>query len=288
MPGKATITYTNIDTEFANPQVQAGTLWQEPISGKTYIYLQAAAAITAGQCVMPVGNGVLINADVDAALAAGVRPVRITGTGDFTAAVLAGSTAVGVSLGHILKIFFDVNGTGTGQGGVIVNRVSDDAVDIYVESGGTTYANGDLATAISTSTDYLVFAQTRVTPTTAPTDHVIGIAERAFTDEYWGWYVYDGPTYCLFDASDGAVTTDDQHVIPSTTTDGYCSGVTATETTAEVAAAFGTAWLTVTPDCLLPIVACCSRIWGMSPGGISPAPRNKTLTYPAWFRELNG
>ncbi len=287
MPGQAKITFHNVDVEDDNPQVQAGTLWTDPMSGKTYIYLQCAAAVTAGQCVMPVGNGVHTNADVDAVAAAGTR--RITGTGDFTTTLLAGSTAIGVSLGHILKIFFDENGTGVGQGGVIINRVSDNAVDIYVESGGTAYAvGGDLTTALTASTDYLILCQTRVTPTTEPTDHVIGIAERAFTDEYWGWYVYDGDTYCLFDASDGAVTTDDQHVIPSTTTDGYCSGVSATETTAQNASAFGTARFTCSSDCLLPIIACCSRIWGRGPTSVAPSPRNKTLTYPAWFRELNG
>ena len=122
------LNYQLIDDEASAPQVRAGSTFDEPLSGVRYIYLQNAATITAGQCVMPVGNGALLNLDVDAAAAINAR--RITGTGDFTVANLAGSTAVGVSNGHTLRILFDVNGTGAGQGGVITARIDDALVDI--------------------------------------------------------------------------------------------------------------------------------------------------------------
>ena len=186
-----------------------------------------------------------------------------------------------------------MNGTGAGQGGVITSRAgSDNLIDIYVESGGTTFSDdGLLQTALTASTDYVVINITRVTPTTEPTDHVIGVAQRAFTDEYWGWYAYTGGAYVLFDTDDTALATDDIALIPSTTTDGYAGGTTATATTAEVEAIFARAIIDCAADCLLFAMMLCNRQWsvGIPPSTSLPLVNGRTQSrYPSWFKTNSG
>lgn len=264
----------------ANPSVQAGTLYTDPASQNTYIYVQASAALTVGQVCIPVTNGLLIN---DAETTAGaVDGTTITATGIFTAAALAGSTAVGVQNGHILRFLYDANATGYGQGGVVLNRVSDNVVDIYVEAGSANSVSPDgrLDAATAGTNGIVIITLTRVAASGAATDHAICVAQGAVTDEYWFWGLYKGGGYVMLDASGNAIDATNRFLIPAGS--GLATGSSGTTGEDERECAFARAFIDMagTNDRLVYCQVDCETQWTM---GVPPAPRNARIPYPSWF-----
>lgn len=258
----------------------AGSTFRDAASGNVYIYCQASEALTVGQPCMPVTNTILIN---DAETTAGaVDGTTITATGVFTTTALAGSTAVGVQNGHILRFYYDANATGYGQGGVVLNRVSDNVIDVYVESGSanTVSPDGRLDAATAGTNGFIITVKTRVQSSDATTDHIICVPQVAVTDEYWFWGLYTGGGYVHLDASGTAIQTDDLALIPAAA--GLATGTTGTQTTAEVESVFARTAIDMagTNDRLVWAEVMCDRQW---PIGVPTAPRARRLSYPAWM-----
>lgn len=248
------ITYAQLSAESAVPQMHCGTVRTDPYGGEWKL-IQATTAIAKGALVRAVNNtGIVINQDIDAAAAAGTQ--KVTGTGDMTTTALVnadfGAYASTVSVedaheiaAHGHSYFFGTDdGAQQGQWGCVFKRYDNDSVDVYFWHSTT----GKINTALTASADYVIFTKTRVEYTTEPTDMTVGVAQKAITANYFAWVKVFGPAVVLLDTDDNPVQTDDQMLIPSTTTDGYASGTSATITAAEVAASIGRAVIDQTAD----------------------------------------
>ena len=229
------LNFQDIHQQSLYPSHIAGTTAFDPL-GRTWIYLQAAATITKGQILRPFSTmGIVLNADVDAAAAA--NTYRVTATGDFATSNLIDAHFLTerslANKGHLYWLWIDA-GAAQGQGGPIVNRVDDDRVDVYWINS----TDGRIDSALTTSSDYVVQTETRVTPTDAAEDRAIAVAQQAVTDEYWFWGLHKGKGVVYLDTDGAAVDTGDMRLIPSTTA-GQAVGTTGTATTSEVFASFG-------------------------------------------------
>lgn len=244
--------YQNVAQASPSPSAQAGTLYEDGF-GRVWGYFQASAALSAGNVCRLINNhGVVRDADVDAVAEADT--IRVNGTGDFTTTLMIsandGSTNANEDgLGHQYFLFIDA-GASQNQGGPVRVRVDDNNIDVYWE----TSSDGKIATALTTSSDFILYTLSRVELTTDPDDIAVCVPQIAVTDEYWFWGLMYGHGYVLLDTSDSAITDDDRIVIPSATTDGYAEGATGTITAAEVASAFGRAIFDCTQDGLVPVL----------------------------------
>lgn len=277
------IGYEFLNKVYANPKQAggvAGAIRTDKKTGLTLILLQAHEALSFGDLCTPLnGTGLILNADVDAAAA--IDAIEFTATGDFTTTALAGSAAVGVDGGHILRGFFDVNGTGVGQGFVVRKRVDDNTLRIYVETNLLIPSpDGKIVVAThATDTDYVIFTKTRVEQTDAATDIPIAICpvSDGVAANEWFWGVYEGDFHVLFK---GASTTlrSNLVLIPGSTA-GYAFGTAATATTLEMNVAFGksNAGVDCVTDCLLPCNVNFRKLW--SPGTIG-TPSDYSVAYP--------
>ena len=279
MPSHIEIGYQGWGQESQDPSHPVGTVATDEY-GRKWGYFQASATLVFGNVVRLMNNtGILaaLNADVDAAAAADTR--RVTATGDFTAANLVssfqGETRAGEKgRGHTNYLFIDAGAT-QNQGGPIMSRVSNDAVDVYWETSN----DGKIGTALTTVADYIVYNMTRVELTTGPTDCTVCLPQIDVTDEYYFWGLMFGHGWALLDTADSIISTGSRIVIPSDTTDGYCEGETAGAITAgEVAAAFGRGFQDCTADGLVPFM--CNSLYSTHPMAFSGVPTSPDANYP--------
>lgn len=268
----------DLSLESSAPLVQAGTILNDYM-GRTWAYVQASEALSQGDALTPTSYAA-IDADVDATAAAGTR--RVTGTGDFTAAVLVdmagplvkdgSGNILQTPDGHVYWLWVNA-GASQGQGGPIVQRVSDNAVDVYFVNS----SDGAIATGLTTSSDYVVLTTTRAdkADAAAGTDTVGGFVQRqgGVTDEYWSWVLIKGWGVGSIDTSDTAITAGEQLV--TGTDDGTVQGVT-TGTAADLAHMIGVGTMDQDADGLVPIYANCAEIFRSLP----KAPASLSTAFP--------
>ena len=227
---------------------------------RKWVYLQAEETTVAGNLLKPVGNGVLNSGTVTTAAA--IDATTITDTGGFTEAILVGSTALGNSMGHLVRGQFTTGGTGAGQSFAVLNRINDNSADIVVESGGTTFSpDGKMVTATTDASQYSLLANTRVSQTETVADFTRGVAQWDITDEYWSFVLLEGPGYALFDTSVAALDTGDRFLVPGTE-DGYCAASSGTTGEDEYAVVMGRADVDIAADGLIRAFIDCTNMWG--------------------------
>jgi hypothetical protein len=262
---------TDFSAESSTPRVQAGTFLTDAY-GRTWAYVQAEEALLQGDAleIQSFQGGLYIDADVDAAAAADTR--NVTGTGDFTAAALPDGNYATAN-GHQYWLWVNA-GAAQSQGGPITARISDNEVSVY----WTTSPDGKIETALTTSSDYVVFASTRVKKTDASvgTGRIGGFVQRqgGVTDEYWFWALVRGWGIGRIDTSDSALVTSDG--IVSGTADGLVQGLD-TSAAAELQAIVAYAVIDSDVDGEIPILAACPDLFRPLPG----APSNVSNTYPS-------
>ena len=273
------LTAQDLATESIQPLQKAGTISTDYM-GRTWAYVQASEALAQGDALVPESYAV-IDADVDSAAAADTR--RVTGTGDFTTTALADMAGplVKNSSGAILQhphgniYWLWINaGAAQGQGGPIIARVDDNNVDVYWANSN----DGKIATALTTSSDYVVFTSTRVKKSDAAigVDTVGGFVQlqAGITDEYWFWALIKGWGVGKIDTSDAVIAAGE--AIVNGTDDGTVNGI-ATGTAAQLAHQIGIGAFDQDADGVIPIYANCVEIFRSLPEG----PANIDKAYPA-------
>lgn len=273
------LTAQDLATESIQPLQKAGTISTDYM-GRTWAYVQASEALAQGDALVPESYAV-IDADVDSAAAADTR--RVTGTGDFTTTALADMAGplVKDSSGAILQhphgniYWLWINaGAAQGQGGPIIARVDDNNVDVYWANSN----DGKIATALTTSSDYVVFTSTRVKKSDAAigVDTVGGFVQMqaGITDEYWFWALIKGWGVGKIDTSDAVIAAGE--AIVNGTDDGTVNGI-ATGTAAQLAHQIGIGAFDQDADGVIPIYANCVEIFRALPEG----PANIDKAYPA-------
>jgi len=280
------LTAQDLATESIQPLQKAGTINTDYL-GRTWAYVQASEALSQGDALVPESYAV-IDADVDAAADADTR--RVTGTGDFTTSALADMAGplVKNSSGAILQhpngniYWLWINaGAAQGQGGPIIARVDDNNVDVYWANSN----DGKIATALTTSSDYVVFTSTRVKQcdAAAGTDTVGGFVQlqAGITDEYWFWALIKGWGLGSIDTSDSVIAAGEP--IVTGTTDATIQGITvgggsyAAAQTTELAHQIGIGAFDQDADGVIPIYANCVEIFRALPEG----PANIDKAFPA-------
>ena len=273
------LTAQDLATESIQPLQKAGTINTDYL-GRTWAYVQASEALAQGDALVPESYAV-IDADVDSAADADTR--RVTGTGDFTTTALADMAGplVKNSSGAILQhpngniYWLWINaGAAQGQGGPIIARVDDNNVDVYWANSN----DGKIATALTTSSDYVVFTSTRVKKSDAAigVDTVGGFVQlqAGITDEYWFWTLIKGWGLGKIDTSDAVIAAGE--AIVNGTDDGTVNGI-ATGTAAQLAHQIGIGAFDQDADGVIPIYANCVEIFRALPEG----PANIDKAYPA-------
>ena len=273
------LTAQDLATESIQPLQKAGTVNTDYL-GRTWAYVQASEALAQGDALVPESYAV-IDADVDSAAAADTR--RVTGTGDFTTTALADMAGplVKNSSGAILQhphgniYWLWINaGAAQGQGGPIIARVDDNNVDVYWANSN----DGKIATALTTSSDYVVFTSTRVKKSDAAigVDTVGGFVQlqAGITDEYWFWALIKGWGVGKIDTSDAVIAAGE--AIVNGTEDGTVNGI-ATGTAAQLAHQIGIGAFDQDADGVIPIYANCVEIFRALPEG----PANIDKAFPA-------
>jgi len=273
------LTAQDLATESIQPLQKAGTISTDYM-GRTWAYVQASEALAQGDALVPESYAV-IDADVDSAAAADTR--RVTGTGDFTTTALADMAGplVKNSSGAILQhphgniYWLWINaGAAQGQGGPIIARVDDNNVDVYWANSN----DGKIATALTTSSDYVVFTSTRVKKSDAAigVDTVGGFVQlqAGITDEYWFWALIKGWGVGKIDTSDAVIAAGE--AIVNGTDDGTVNGI-ATGTAAQLAHQIGIGAFDQDADGVIPIYANCVEIFRALPEG----PANIDKAFPA-------
>jgi len=273
------LTAQDLATESIQPLQKAGTISTDYM-GRTWAYVQASEALAQGDALVPESYAV-IDADVDSAAAADTR--RVTGTGDFTTTALADMAGplVKDSSGAILQhpngnvYWLWINaGAAQGQGGPIIARVDDNNVDVYWANSN----DGKIATALTTSSDYVVFTSTRVKKSDAAigVDTVGGFVQMqaGITDEYWFWALIKGWGLGKIDTSDAVIAAGE--AIVNGTDDGTVNGI-ATGTAAQLAHQIGIGAFDQDADGVIPIYANCVEIFRALPEG----PANIDKAFPA-------
>jgi len=273
------LTAQDLATESIQPLQKAGTINTDYL-GRTWAYVQASEALAQGDALVPESYAV-IDADVDSAADADTR--RVTGTGDFTTTALADmagplvKSAAGAILqhpnGNIYWLWINA-GAAQGQGGPIIARVDDNNVDVYWANSN----DGKIATALTTSSDYVVFTSTRVKKSDAAigVDTVGGFVQlqAGITDEYWFWALIKGWGLGKIDTSDAVIAAGE--AIVNGTDDGTVNGI-ATGTAAQLAHQIGIGAFDQDADGVIPIYANCVEIFRSLPEG----PANIDKAYPA-------
>ena len=273
------LTAQDLATESIQPLQKAGTISTDYL-GRTWAYVQASEALTQGDALVPESYAA-IDATVDTAVDADTR--RVTDSGVFTTTALADMAGplVKNSSGAILQhpngniYWLWINaGAAQGQGGPIIARVDDNNVDVYWANSN----DGKIATALTTSSDYVVFTSTRVKQcdAAAGTDTVGGFVQMqaGITDEYWFWALIKGWGLGKIDTSDTAITAGE--AIVTGTVDATIQGIT-TSTAAELAHQIGIGSMDQDADGVIPIYANCVELFRSLPEG----PANIDKAYPA-------
>ena len=273
------LTAQDLATESIQPLQKAGTVNTDYL-GRTWAYVQASEALAQGDALVPQSYAI-IDEDVSATAAADTR--RVTGTGDFTTTALADMAGplVKNSSGAILQhphgniYWLWINaGAAQGQGGPIIARVDDNNVDVYWANSN----DGKIATALTTSSDYVVFTSTRVKKSDAAigVDTVGGFVQlqAGITDEYWFWALIKGWGVGKIDTSDAVIAAGE--AIVNGTDDGTVNGI-ATGTAAQLAHQIGIGAFDQDADGVIPIYANCVEIFRSLPEG----PANIDKAYPA-------
>mgnify|MGYP006407354471 CR=1 FL=1 len=273
------LTAQDLATESIQPLQKAGTVNTDYL-GRTWAYVQASEALAQGDALVPQSYAI-IDEDVSATAAADTR--RVTGTGDFTTTALADMAGplVKNSSGAILQhphgniYWLWINaGAAQGQGGPIIARVDDNNVDVYWANSN----DGKIATALTTSSDYVVFTSTRVKKSDAAigVDTVGGFVQlqAGITDEYWFWALIKGWGVGKIDTSDAVIAAGE--AIVNGTDDGTVNGI-ATGTAAQLAHQIGIGAFDQDADGVIPIYANCVEIFRALPEG----PANIDKAFPA-------
>ncbi|MBC8460850.1 MAG: hypothetical protein H8D67_22920 [Deltaproteobacteria bacterium] len=263
------LTPQELHVQSSTPKVNAGRLAEDEF-GRIWIYLQASEALSFGSVIKPLWA--VLNQDVDAAAAADKR--RVTATGDFTTTNLKDIASRDLPHGHIYHLFINA-GAAQGQGGIITQRIDNDNVDVYWE----TSDDGKIATALTTSSDYIVSCLSRIAKITEATDLTIAVAQMAITDEYWFWGLYIGKGYVLLDQSDGVPDATGRGIIPAATDSGKCAGHSGTPSTDELLSTFGRALGNAEQDADMIIPALINCSWTV-PVGYSGVPANVNTDWP--------
>lgn len=239
------------------PSVKLGSLRTDE-NGGIWRYIQGNAAMAKGDLVMKhVVTGIVaaLDADIDtASINHSLGGARFYDANNFTAANLKGNwfdanpvdgSTLYAGLGHDYWIGIDA-GAAQGQWGYIYNRESTgDYVDAWVVTSST--SPGRLDTALTTSSDYIVYTDSLCIKTTAATDVVVGVAQKAITADCCAWTLVKGKGIIgWITAAD--LTTDDQALIP-TSTAGKCGAISGSPAAVEVLAMVGRACsLDITAD----------------------------------------
>jgi hypothetical protein len=273
------LTAQDLATESIQPLQKAGTISTDYL-GRTWAYVQASEALTQGDALIPESYAA-IDATVDTAVDADTR--RVTDSGVFTTTALADMAGplVKDSSGAILQhpngniYWLWINaGAAQGQGGPIISRVDDNSVDVYWVNSN----DGKIATALTTSSEYVVFTSTRVKQgdAAAGTDTVGGFVQMqaGITDEYWFWALIKGWGLGKIDTSDTAIAAGE--AIVTGTVDATIQGIT-TGTAAELAHQIGIGSMDQDADGVIPIYANCVELFRALPEG----PANIDKAYPA-------
>lgn len=263
------LTPQELHVQSSTPKVNAGRIAEDEY-GRIWIYLQASEALSFGNVVKPMW--VVLNEDVDASAAADTR--RVTATGDFTTTNLVNIASRDLPHGHIYHLFINA-GAAQGQGGVITQRIDNNNVDVYWETSN----DGKIATALTTSSDYIISCLSRILKITGATDLPIAVAQMDFTDEYWGWLLYIGKGYVLLDQTDGVPDATGHGIIPAASDSGKCQGHTGTPTTDELLSTFGRALGNAEQDADMIIPALINCSWTV-PVGYSGVPANINSDWP--------
>jgi hypothetical protein len=252
------IGYPGFRGENSTPQGIAGhTIYDN--WGRKWKYVQVSEALVAGNLAKPTGNGARSTGTVTTIGA--INGTTLTDSGEFTTTVLIGSSALGESFGHRLRGQFDT-GTGGGQSFSVTNRVSDNVVDIVVESGGTTFSDdAKMQVATDTSTTYVITDNSRVEQTETVADFTLGVAQWDITADFWSYILIEGPGYALFDTSVAALDAGDRYLVPGAE-DGYCAASTGSTAENERAVVMGRADKDMDSDCLIRCYIDTTNMWG--------------------------
>jgi len=265
------LVYQTIEKTDDEPSVLAGTL-RETADGRRFLYVQAAEALAQGDVVKLMnGTGIVINADVDKAAAADT--IRVTATGDFTTTALTGANYL-IRNGHPHLLWIDA-GAAQAQGGWILNRIDDNNVDVY----WITSNDGKIATALTTSSDYVVAVFTRVERVAAGTDLAVGVAQTAVTTGHWFWMQVGGWGVARLDTDDAAVEAAHRILVPSATTSGCLMGITSAIVATSLASEVGRTIIDVTGSGLIFLHITTEQNLPFSHNGAF-TPADTTLAFP--------
>jgi len=271
-----------VSTQSQGPFDVAGKRITTP-SGRQFVQVQnhQGSALAKGNVLKLTANvGTIIDADVDAAAAADT--IKVTGTGDFTTTALQDMRDAKKG-GHTYYLWINA-GAAQGQGGPISKRLSDNAVNVYWWNSD----DGKIATALTTSSDYVVTCPTRVILTTDPDDVPVGVCLTAPADNGWFWMQVCGRALVLLDTDDSAISDVNRLLIPSDSTDGYAEGETGTTTATEAVSVIGrSVGVDQDADGLVLVDLTCGNMnytYGVGAGDNFPfSGRNNTLGFPKRF-----
>ena len=204
------LSFQEVWRESQYPNMKLGSIGATP-GGALWQYQQASGALAQGNVLSVESNtGIRFTKEAMSAISA-VNTRRITdATGNFTVANMPagwfkGGTdaAAGVrpdryiDLGH--SYYLSIVGVSSqGQFGVIYNRASDTAVDVWWMHSD----DGKLDVATAANSEYVVTCNTRVAVAAAAVDiRPVGVAQRAITDEYFFWALIKGKGIALWDTA---------------------------------------------------------------------------------------
>jgi hypothetical protein len=273
----ALIGYPDFGAENSTPQFQSGTIVTDSHQNE-WIYVQASEALVEGDTVQPVSEGIVLDTDIDTSGA--IDDTNIDDAGGFwTDANLIGGTCLGVTNGHRYRFLIN-DGAAQGQGGVVTNRISTTNANVYLEAGGTAFSpDGKFVTALTATSDIVLWNLTRVARVTAATDKVLGISQWSITADYWSFILHRGFGYTQLDTTDNAIDAGDKLVIPADNLTGGVQGTTGTTAEDELACAFGRTIIDSDADGMIPVFIWCDNIW---PIGTQPEGRAGEK-YPSWL-----
>ncbi|MEM3017681.1 MAG: hypothetical protein QXO25_02240 [Candidatus Bathyarchaeia archaeon] len=223
-------------------------------------------------CTHVNNTGVVLDLDVDAS--APVGTTKVTAIGDFTTSALPNADFThgnSLGVGNQYWLWIDT-GPGSGQGGVIHTRVNNDTVDVYWVTSNT----AKIATALDSTSDYIVVTDFRVEKANAATDLCVCVPQVDVPSGYFFWGLYFGKGVVLFDTDGNPLSSSNLALIPSTQA-GYAQGTSATPSAAEVLSVFGRSYVDQAVDGL--ILANINCMW-TCPATHVVFPASVTLPYP--------
>jgi hypothetical protein len=292
------LSFQEVWRESQYPSMKLGSIGNTPC-GSLWQYQQASEALSQGNPVCKVGAaavnaGIVIAQETltGASAVSAVNTRRINdSSGNFTVANMpAGWFKNGtdeaanvrpdryIDLGHsyFLQI---VDGAAQGQMGVIYNRASDTAVDVWWMHSD----DGKLDVATSTSSEYVVTTNTRVKQSDAAEDQVpMGVVQRngGVTDEYFFWSLIKGRGVVLWDTA--VALGGDYALTVSSAEAGTVEAMSATPVSAEVLSYVGRTAVDSDSDGSK-ILADIDVIRNVNPENRVPLPVSLDLAWPQMY-----